>query len=260
VPQELQARQATIRHALGQLARQQQRLLDAYLAGVLDLDTFERKRRDLAQQETALTQQQRELAVAAQQRHDLAALAAGAEEFCAQVRSGLANATFAQRRALVELLIDRVVVTDGVVEIRYAIPTSRDGPHHPFCRLRKDYRVVITPAQVFLDERDLFADVLNVVGFRQRDEPWHCLIFGVDRLRPKQLVQDTDPPHGDVVVAQEFFDPGECSWMADVLDQPDRLRGPFPARTSILAIRQVKRLLRPDVSQHVHSQLGPRRE
>ena len=154
LPQELQARQATIRHALGQLGRQQQRLLDAYLAGVLDLDTFERKWRDLAQQETALTQQQRELAVAAQQRHGLAALAAGAEEFCAQVRSGLADATFAQRRALVELLIDRVVVTDGVVEIRYAIPTSRDGPHHPFCRLRKDYRELLLPPQAVSGDRD----------------------------------------------------------------------------------------------------------
>ena len=140
LPQELQARRATLHDALGQLGRQQQRLLDAYLAGVLDLDTFERKRRDLAGQEAALAQQQRELAAAAQQRHDLPALAAGAEAFCAQVRDGLANATFAQRRALVELLIDRVVVTDEVVEIRYAIPTSRDGPHQPFCRLRKDYR------------------------------------------------------------------------------------------------------------------------
>jgi len=131
LPQELQARRATLHDALGQLGRQQQRLLDAYLAGVLDLDTFERKRRDLAGQEAALAQQQRELAAAAQQRHDLPALAAGAEAFCAQVRDGLANATFAQRRALVELLIDRVVVTDEVVEIRYAIPTSRDGPHQP---------------------------------------------------------------------------------------------------------------------------------
>src|SRR6266700_1299051 len=37
LPQELQARQATIRQALGQLERQQQRLLDAYLAEVIAL-------------------------------------------------------------------------------------------------------------------------------------------------------------------------------------------------------------------------------
>ncbi len=38
-----------------------------------------------------------------------------------------------------ELLVDRVVVTGEDVEIRYAIPTSRDGPHQPFCHLRTDY-------------------------------------------------------------------------------------------------------------------------
>ena len=38
-----------------------------------------------------------------------------------------------------ELLIDQVVVTDKEVEIRYVVPTSPDGPHHPFCHLRTDY-------------------------------------------------------------------------------------------------------------------------
>jgi hypothetical protein len=37
-----------------------------------------------------------------------------------QLRVGLDQAGFEQRRQLVELLIDRVVVTDDQVEIRYA--------------------------------------------------------------------------------------------------------------------------------------------
>ncbi|MDP9457398.1 MAG: hypothetical protein M3Q49_15785, partial [Actinomycetota bacterium] len=41
--------------------------------------------------------------------------------------------------SLVELLVDRVIVTDGDVEIRYVVPTSPEGPHYPFCHLRKDY-------------------------------------------------------------------------------------------------------------------------
>jgi site-specific DNA recombinase len=40
-----------------------------------------------------------------------------------QLRVGLGQAGFEQRRQLVELLVDRVVVTDGQVEIRYVIPT-----------------------------------------------------------------------------------------------------------------------------------------
>ena len=57
-----------------------------------------------------------------------------------QVRPVLEQATFAKRRQLVELLIDRVVVTDDQVEIRYVIPTRPEGPHSPFCHLRLDYR------------------------------------------------------------------------------------------------------------------------
>jgi site-specific DNA recombinase len=38
--------------------------------------------------------------------------------FCQRVQAGLTQATFAQKRTLVELLIDRVLVANGDVEIR----------------------------------------------------------------------------------------------------------------------------------------------
>ena len=47
---------------------------------------------------------------------------------------------FDQKRALLELLVDRVVAADGAVEIRYVVPTGPDGEREPFCRLRSDYR------------------------------------------------------------------------------------------------------------------------
>jgi site-specific DNA recombinase len=146
LPQELHARQATIRQALGQLERQQQRLLDAYLAEVVGLAELERKRQELDRRRATLAAQQRQLDAIAQQRLELGAVADGIEAFCQTVRSGLATATFAQRRLLVELLIDRVVVTDDQVEIRYVLPTSPDGPHPPFCQLRKDH--LHPPAQL----------------------------------------------------------------------------------------------------------------
>jgi site-specific DNA recombinase len=97
LPQQLQARQATIHQALGQLERQQQRL-------------------------------------------ELRAVAGGIEAFCQTVRAGLATATFAQRRLLVELLIDRVIVTDDKVEIRHVLPTSPDGPHPLYCQCGRPSR------------------------------------------------------------------------------------------------------------------------
>ena len=131
--------QATIGQALGQLERQQQRLLDAYLAEVIALAELERKRQDLDRRRGTLLAQQRQLDAAARQKLELGAVADGIEAFCQTVRAGLATATFEQRRLLAELLIDRVVVTDGQVEIRYVLPTSPDVPHRPFCQLRKDH-------------------------------------------------------------------------------------------------------------------------
>ncbi len=139
LPQELQARRAAIRQALGQLERQQQRLLDAYLAEVIALAELERKREELDRRHATLTAQQRQLDAAAEQRLELQAVADGIEAFCQTIRAGLATATFEQRRQLVELLIDRVIVTDDQVEIRYVLPTSPGGPHRPFCQLRKDH-------------------------------------------------------------------------------------------------------------------------
>ena len=62
-----------------------------------------------------------------------------------RVRTGLAEATFAQQRQLVELLIDRVVVTNDDVEIRYVLPISVDGEQVLFYQLRiAYYRTVVS--------------------------------------------------------------------------------------------------------------------
>ena len=139
LPQELQARQAIIGQALSQLDRQQHRLLDAYLAEVVTLPELDRKRQDLDHRRDTLLAQQRQLDATARQKLELGTVADGIEAFCQTVRAGLATATFEQRRQLAELLINRVIVTNGQAEIRYVLPTSPDGPHRPFCQLRKDH-------------------------------------------------------------------------------------------------------------------------
>jgi site-specific DNA recombinase len=144
LPQELQARQMTIQQALNQVERQQTRLLEAYLAEVIELATFERSRTSLQRQQESLQVQRRELAAIAEQHIELSALADSIEQFCAQVRLGLAEASFTQRRALVELLIDRVVVTNSEVEIHYVIPTSPESVKVRFCHLRKAYQEPIS--------------------------------------------------------------------------------------------------------------------
>src|SRR5205085_262065 len=45
-------------------------------------------------------------------------------------------------RHLMELLVDRVVVTEGEVEIRYVMPTTPESERVRFCQLHSDHRSV----------------------------------------------------------------------------------------------------------------------
>jgi site-specific DNA recombinase len=139
-PQELQARIDTLNQAERLLKHQQARLLEAYLADVIDLGEFERKRDELTRKQKALATQRLQLEMTIVERVELSGVASSIEAFCTKVRPMLEHATFAQRRQLVELLIDRVVVTQNRVEIRYVIPTQSNAPPVPFCHLHTNYR------------------------------------------------------------------------------------------------------------------------
>jgi len=227
LPQELQARQAAIGQALGQLERQQQRLLDAYLAEVLGLPELQRKRQDLDRRHATLLAQQRQLDAAAGQKLELQAIADGIEAFCQAIRAGLATASFEQRRQLAELLIDRVIVTDDQVEIRYVLPTSPDGPHRPFCQLRKDHLdvpelVVAADDEVRGDGRAVGAGgQVGHVAFQPGQVPSLRLEFAVDTLG--------GAVEGDEPVPLDRGEPGDgFSGLGDLLvDAAQRAPGPI---------------------------------
>jgi site-specific DNA recombinase len=112
VPQELKGRLKTVGKAIAQIERQKRRLLEAYLGGVIELPELERKRKELDGRCNTLLAQKRQLEASANERIELTKIADSIERFCKQVKEGLSDATFEQKRALVELLIDQVVVTD----------------------------------------------------------------------------------------------------------------------------------------------------
>src|SRR3954454_1357241 len=139
LPQELLARRETLRRGQAHLRQQLERLTDAYLRAVIPLDEYERRRRDLEQRMQALAGQEEQLRGDAARRRQLAGVAASLQAFRERIEHGLDQTSFEQRRQLVLLLIDRVVVTDADVEIRYVLPTSLESEHVRFCHLRKDY-------------------------------------------------------------------------------------------------------------------------
>jgi site-specific DNA recombinase len=196
-PQEFQARRDRLRQGKASLAQQLERLTEAYLGGVIPLPEYERRRGEIGTRDASLAEQERRLSGEADRLHETLGLAATLEAFCERVSAGLENATFDQKRQLVELLIDRVVVTGDEIEIRYVLPTSPQSEHVRFCHLRSDYfhhpttrqydeslRVVrsLDDLQLQLTPRPQVADPL--------DQPAGVAAVGPDQPQPAEPVLD----------------------------------------------------------------------
>jgi len=177
LPQELQARQDALRKGQGSLTHQLERLTEAYLQGVIPLSEYQRRRQDLAQKQHALEIQEKQLEVQGDRHNALAGMVESMTAFCQRVRTGLAHTTFEQQRTLVELLIDRVLVANGDVEIRYVIPTHPRGEMTRFCQWRKDgfdHRVGHVWALRMTSQslHASFPPVLRCFGLAQREVGW----------------------------------------------------------------------------------------
>jgi site-specific DNA recombinase len=98
LPQELQARKETLCHAQTALANQLNRLTEAYLMEVIPLAEYQRRRQDLEQKQQALAAQEEHLETQVDRRGKLAGMVTSIKAFCQRVQSGLAEATFAQKR------------------------------------------------------------------------------------------------------------------------------------------------------------------
>ncbi len=116
------ARQHDLRQRRAALERQCQRLIDAYAAEAVTLEELQTRVRALEGRLIDLIRDEQQLATSAEQQAQVAVLATQVEAFRATIAHGLDQASFARRRELVELLIDRVLVAPPEVEIRYIIP------------------------------------------------------------------------------------------------------------------------------------------
>jgi hypothetical protein len=167
-----------------------------------------------------------------------------------QLRVGLDQAGFEQRRQLVELLIDRVVVTDGQVEIRYVIPTTDHSTKTRFCHLRTDYfNLVALAIPVAVEGR-------RAATTRPATNPVGLLIVtlrdGVaDAAGPQRRPVG---PAGIGLVAGQVGHPGPRPAPAARPDHPHRVHQPDQLG-GVGVLARVKRVarLRPWPSQRVWS-------
>jgi site-specific DNA recombinase len=122
--EERQAHRRDLRRRRAQIKRRIERLVDAYQAEALTLEELQTRRVQLEARLAELQHDEQVLEAETVQREHLQNVATRVEDFRAAISEGIEHADFNQRRALVELLIDRVVVDGSDVEIRYVIPLS----------------------------------------------------------------------------------------------------------------------------------------
>ena len=120
--------------------RQIERLVDAFTAEMLTLEELKTRRAGLQERIHLLTQQERDLGRQQHQQVRLTELSANIEDLCQAIRAGLQTLDFSGRRKIIELLIDRVLLSHEDIEIRYAIPLPGLNPTGKKETLRLPYR------------------------------------------------------------------------------------------------------------------------
>lgn len=105
---------------------------------MIDLAKLRERRRCIEEHGRFLRDRLQNLAAQRATWEEDARLLEGAEEFCASVREGLDDPSFALKQRVLQLAVDRIVVVEGRVVIHHVVPT---GP----VRLQTGQQVVATP-------------------------------------------------------------------------------------------------------------------
>jgi len=113
---------------LRRLDREEQRLLDAYQAEVIDLTELKERRQQLAGRREALAAQRNQQARLRAERGAARETLADLKAFCERVRCRLDEATLAEKQRLLHVLVERVIVGEDTLEIRHVIPLRRLRP------------------------------------------------------------------------------------------------------------------------------------
>jgi site-specific DNA recombinase len=110
------------------VAREETRLLDAYQAGLLSLAELGPRREILTQRRHVLHEQREQQQRLRQQEVHAQAVLTDLTQFCNRIRRRLPSVTLAEKQAILQLLIDRIIVGTDTIEIQHVIPLHTDPP------------------------------------------------------------------------------------------------------------------------------------
>jgi site-specific DNA recombinase len=152
-----QHEQHRLHRKLTTLQREEQRLIDAYQASVIDLADLKGRCERIAEERTRLEARLAALKPQQEETERQVSLTATLEEFCHNIRAALDTPSFATKQRILRLVVDQIVGTDEQITIKHVIPLSdvrlqrqhytaaTPGPADR-CRYTREVRVGQTPS------------------------------------------------------------------------------------------------------------------
>jgi site-specific DNA recombinase len=110
------------------LAREEQRLIDAYQVGAVELDELKERRQRLREAGQQVDQRVHLVKAQMAQAQQAARVTETVVAFCTRLKAQLAEPSFALKQRILRLVVERIVVTDDEILIQHIIPgedTSR---------------------------------------------------------------------------------------------------------------------------------------
>lgn len=174
--------EARLRNREGELERQKARLVDAYQAGLLRLEDLRLRGERIEREEGAARRRRAELQALREEEAKVTETLRDAEAFCSRLRAGLDRLPFDERRRLVRMLVERVVVKDGgEVTVEHILPLRQADE---FCESRVHRRGRVLGGQAHARVEDRTAE--ERLGRYGRPVPLHVAQSAQPlRARPK---------------------------------------------------------------------------
>jgi site-specific DNA recombinase len=117
-----------MRARLERLERADRRLLEAYQAEVISLEELAERRLGLAEQRRAAEQQYEQHRRLREQQVQAREVVANLIAFSARIGSRLQDTSMVERQAILQLVVERIIVHDNDLEIQHVIPLRAPGP------------------------------------------------------------------------------------------------------------------------------------
>jgi len=138
------------------LAREEQRLVDAYQVGAVELEELKERRQRLRESGQQAEQRMRIVEAQVAQARQAARVTETVAAFCAHIKAQLVEPSFALKQRILRLVVERIVVSDDEIVIQHIIPGDdtdrlhlrRSGVVTPVRRQRRGLDWVSTPGPI----------------------------------------------------------------------------------------------------------------